>query len=187
VKRGSQPAAVAVIDGADPVLASRPKTSSAAKVTASGAAKTVPLLQRSPQQMHADLLQGQWTSRGKPATLLPSEITFCSAAGSDINCWSIPQKTDTKYGKALYKVEAQLGVFEADGSFRLTYRTLVKLLARQGVADDSTPASGADDQSGWQVTQRSMDCELSTDRVVCRGAKGTVREYRKRIAGRASR
>ena len=117
--------------------------------------------------------------------LLPSEITFCSAAGTDINCWSIPQKTDTKYGKALYKVEASLDEFRADGRFRLSYRTLVKLLGSGEVADEVALGSAADDDAGWQVTERSMECELGQgDSVQCRGANGTVRDYRKGSSGK---
>lgn len=165
--------------------ASRPKTTSIPKQVASAPVSVIAEPARSPEQLRKELLQAQWTSRGKPATLLPSEITFCSAAGTDINCWSIPQKTDTKYGKALYKVEASLDGFGADGRFRLSYRTLVKLLGSDEVADEAALGSAADDDTGWQVTERSMECELGQgDSVQCRGANGTVRDYRKGSSGK---
>jgi hypothetical protein len=169
---------------ANPVPGSRPKVASVAKPVASAAAEIVAPPVRSPEQLRKDLLQGQWVSRGKPATLLPSEITFCSAAGTAISCWSVPQQTDTKYGKAVYKVEANLNGFEADGGFRLSYRTLVKLLGSEAAADAAALRRAADDDAGWQVTERSMECKLSqADSVQCRGANGTVRDYRKSSSG----
>jgi hypothetical protein len=168
----------------NPVSSSRPKIASVPKPAASAAAAIVAEPVRSPEQLRKDLLQGQWVSQGKPATLLPSEITFCSAAGTAINCWSVPQQTDTKYGKAVYKVEANLNGFEADGGFRLSYRTLVKLLGSEAAADEAALRNAADDDAGWQVTERSMECELSqADSVQCRGANGTVRDYRKSSSG----
>mgnify|MGYP000246475338 FL=1 len=168
----------------NPVPGSRPKIASVAKPVASAAAEIVAPPVRSPEQLRKDLLQGQWVSRGKPATLLPSEITFCSAAGTAINCWSVPQQTDTKYGKAVYKVEANLNGFDADGGFRLSYRTLVKLLGSEAAADEAALRNATDDDAGWQVTERSMECELGqADSVQCRGANGTVRDYRKSSAG----
>jgi hypothetical protein len=167
-----------------PVPASRPKIASVPKQVASAAANVIAEPVRSPEQLRNDLLHGQWASRGKPATLLPSEITFCSAAGTAIKCWSVPQKTDTKYGKAVYKVEASLGNFDADGGFRLSYRTLVKLLDAEAASDEAALRSAADDDVGWQVTERSMDCKLMQgDSVQCRGANGTVRDYRKSSSG----
>jgi putative secretion ATPase (PEP-CTERM system associated) len=168
----------------NPAPASRPKIASVPKPVASAAADIVAEPVRSPEQLRKNLLQAQWVSQGKPATLLPSEITFCSAAGTAINCWSVPQQTDTKYGKAVYKVEANLDGFEADGGFRLSYRTLVKLLGSEAAADEAALRNAADDDAGWQVTERSMECELGpADSVQCRGANGTVRDYRKSSAG----
>jgi hypothetical protein len=174
------------------VPASRPKTVSAPTQLASAPAnlesEPEPEFNLSPEQVRSDLLQGQWTSQGKPATLLPSEITFCSAAAINITCWSAPQKTDTKYGKALYKVEARLDGFGADGGFRLTYRTLVKLLESEEVSDTTALGRAADDDAGWQVTERTMECELiQGDSVQCRGANGIVRDYRKVVAGNEPR
>jgi hypothetical protein len=169
----------------NPVPGSRPKIASVPKQIASAAADIAAEPVRSPEQLRKDLLQGQWTSRGKPATLLPSEITFCSAAGTAISCWSVPQKTDTKYGKAVYKVEANLNGFDADGGFRLSYRTLVKLLGSEAASDEAALRSAADDAAGWQVTERSMDCALSQgNSVQCLGANGTVRDYRKSGSGK---
>ena len=74
--------------------------------------------------------------------------------------------------------------FDADGGFRLSYRTLVKLLGTEAAADEAALRNAADDDAGWQVTERSMECELGqADSVQCRGANGTVRDYRKSSAG----
>jgi len=170
--------------GAVPV--SRPKTASAPVAVASVSPEVVdvaPEPQRSPDQLRRILLQGQWTSQGKPASLLPSEITFCSAAGDKVKCWSVPQKTNTKYGKALYKIEATLYAFSAKGGFELSYRTLVKLVDSEETAEDPVLGGAGDDDTGWQVTERSMSCELSqSDRVLCSSATGTVRDYRRVLA-----
>ncbi len=171
-----------------PAPASRPKLASVPKQVASAPAGVIAEPAPSPEQLRKDLLEGQWTSRGKPATLLPSEITFCSAAATVINCWSVPQKTDTKYGKALYKVEARLNGFDADGGFRLSYSTLVKLVGSEAASDETALRSAADDDVGWQVTERSMDCKLvQGDSVQCRGSNGTVRDYRRSSSGNTAR
>ena len=173
---------------ANPVPASRPKTAAAPLASAQAdVAAVTPALPSSPDQLRRLLLQGQWTSQGKPASLLPSEITFCSAAGADIKCWSVPRKTTTKYGNALYKVEATLSGFSADGEFQLAYRTLVKLVDSAETADGVLLRGAADDDTGWQATERSMRCELSqSDQVLCRSATGTVRDYRRAGSGSKS-
>ncbi len=120
------------------------------------------------------LLEGQWTSRGKPASLLPSDVTLCRDEDSELNCWSVPRNVDTRYGEAVYKVEATLHDFSADGNFRIAYRTLVRLLGAAG--GDKTTGDAADDN--WQVSEYSMRCQLSfPTQVSCRDDKGTVRDY----------
>ena len=93
------------------------------------------------------MLEGQWSSRGKPASLLPSEITFCSSQGEEqIGCWSVPQNIKTKYGPAIYKVETSMKGFSA-GSFKLSYRTLVKLVDAD--ATDEAKEKAASSPDGW--------------------------------------
>lgn len=127
-------------------------------------------------QVKSALLGGQWNSRGKPAVLLPSEITYCKSAGEHINCWSVPQDINTKFGPALYKVEGTLQDFSAQGSFRLSYRTLVRLVdsdARQGTNTETASAEGR-----WQITEHAMSCELTQpDNIRCRDEKGITRTY----------
>jgi type II secretory pathway predicted ATPase ExeA len=131
---------------------------------------------RSLKQLRSALLEGQWTSRGKPASLLPSEITFCSSQGEDrIGCWSVPQNIGTKYGPALYKVETSMKGFSA-GSFKLSYRTLVKLVDADATEDAKEKAASSPD--GWQVSEHSMQCQLTKpDTVLCRDKKGVTRNY----------
>lgn len=134
-------------------------------------ASTVPDLRTS-------ILHAKWDSRGKPAILLPSDTTYCKEESKRIRCWSVPQKTRTKYGPAIYKVEATLEGFSAGGEFRLSYRTLVRLTGDE--------AAGKGNDTGWQITEHDMRCRLLNGKVVrCRDGKGVIREYqRKGSAGK---
>jgi len=74
-------------------------------------------------------------------------------------------------------VETTLKGFSA-GSFKLSYRTLVKL----GDVGDSDGAKekAASSKDGWQVTEHSMQCQLTQpDTVLCRDQKGVTRNYRR--------
>lgn len=144
------------------VIASRPKISE-------------PAVKKKPRitanDIKTSLLEGRWVSSNKPASLLPSETTFCNQKQEGISCVSVPQNVKTQYGLALYKVESQLTRFSAEGLFEMSYRTLVKL-----VGDKASGAAAQD----WQVTEYAMSCQLDgTDRVSCLDGKGITREYRR--------
>ena len=71
------------------------------------------------------------------------------------------------------KVEATLQDFSAAGKFRLSYRTLVRL-----VGDNVSGTDSGSDR--WQVTEDSMNCHLThLSKILCHGEKGTKREYRR--------
>ena len=72
----------------------------------------------------------------------------CFASGTAVSCFSVARHTETKYGNAVYKVEANLDGFDADGGFRLSYRTLVKLLGSEAAADQAALRNAADDDAG---------------------------------------
>jgi hypothetical protein len=60
------------------------------------------------------------------------------------------------------------------GDFRITYRTLVKLL-ESGNANKIVADTGGDN---WQVSEYTTTCKLtSQNRVSCRDEKGVVRDY----------
>jgi hypothetical protein len=119
---------------------SQPKITVAAVTAAAKPERSTKKGALSQNKIRSALLEGQWTSQGKPASLLPSEITFCNSQGEDrIGCWSVAQNIDTKYGPALYKVETTLKGFSS-GSFKLSYRTLVKLVAA-GTSAANIPCS----------------------------------------------
>lgn len=166
--RGSSPKISAVPSTAAPVPSRRPTE---VPSVAAAAPPSVPKVDRR-AQLRSTLLQGQWTSQGKPASLLPSDITLCKAEGNLISCWSVPRNIDTKYGEAVYKIEARLVDFSNNDSFKVSYRTLVRLV------DGSTGAEGDDDSGGWQVSENAMTCRLlHPDMVSCRDKQGVVREY----------
>ena len=124
------------------------------------------------------LLEGRWSSEGKPAAHLPSEITYCQAQGEVINCWSVPQYVTRPGGAALQKVETTLQDFASAGSFRLSFRTLVKSpdAARAG---DANPQSTPADQQ-WQVSEQVMVCRFSQLKsVLCRDVKGNTMHYQR--------
>jgi type II secretory pathway predicted ATPase ExeA len=122
------------------------------------------------------LLQGRWSSAGKPASLLPSESTSCREQPAGLICNSVPQNVKTQYGLALYKVETQLSEFSPEGHFELAYRTLVRLV------DGASLKQSASDDGGWQITEYSMSCTLAdNNRVSCLDGKGVTREYRRSL------
>ena len=122
------------------------------------------------------MLEGSWSSRGKPASLLPSGNTFCSRQESLVTCKSVPQNIKTRYGLALYKVETQLSGFSPQGHFEMSYRTLVKLVKPGAAGSESL----APDSKDWQISDYSMSCKLSdAGRVSCVDGKGVVREYQR--------
>ena len=124
----------------------------------------------------AALLEGSWSSRGKPASLLPSDSTFCNREGNTIRCQSVPQNVKTQYGLALYKVETRLSGFSPQGHFEMSYRTLVKLIKPGAARRESL----VPDNKDWQISSYSMSCTLSNARQVsCVDGKGVVREYQK--------
>ncbi|MEA3242720.1 MAG: AAA family ATPase, partial [Pseudomonadota bacterium] len=139
--------------------ASQPKITVAAATAAAKPERSTKKGALSQNKIRSALLEGQWTSQGKPASLLPSEITFCNSQGEDrIGCWSVAQNINTKYGPALYKVETTLKGF-SDGSFKLSYRTLVKLVDAGASAGAKEKAASSKD--GWQVTEHFMQCQLT--------------------------
>jgi len=159
---------------AHPPVASKPRTP--VRVATAPKIKTAP--KRSPlDQLKAALLEGQWSSRGKPASLLPSSVTYCNSQGVRIACLSVPQDINTKYGAALYKVETTLQRFSEGNNFKLSYRTLVKLL---GDDSDSSRDAALSSDAGWQISEYSMSCQLTQpDQVQCRDKKGVTRDYRR--------
>ena len=158
--------------------ASQPKITVAAATAAATPERGTKKGALSQNKIRSALLEGQWTSQGKPASLLPSEITFCNSQGEErIGCWSVAQNINTKYGPALYKVETTLKGFSS-GSFKLSYRTLVKLVDAGASASAKDKAAASKD--GWQVTVHSMQCQLTQpDTVMCRDKKGVTRNYRR--------
>ena len=159
-----------------PPVSSKPQAP--VRVATAPRIKTAP--KRSPlEKLKAALLEGQWDSRGKPASLLPSKVTYCNSQGKHIACLSVPQDINTKYGAALYKVETTLQRFSEGNNFQLSYRTLVKLLSDD--SDGSREAALSSD-TGWQVSEYSMSCQLTKpDQVQCRDKKGVTREYQRSI------
>ena len=125
-------------------------------------------------QVKSLLLAGRWNNEGKPAVLLPSELTYCEAREKHIKCWSVPQNSNTEEGLALYKVEATLQGFSTGGGFQISYRTLVKLVGGDGGADPSL------DEGRWQATEHAMTCRLiQADWVQCRDEKDVTRDYQR--------
>ena len=162
-------AAAASMPASVPIVASQPKTSAPAPkkkpLTTAGDIKGI-------------LLSGRWSSSSKPASLLPSEATFCDERADGIHCISVPQNVKTQYGLALYKVESTLSGFSSEGLFEMSYRTLVKLVGSDAAGNRQT--AGGVSENGWQVTEYAMSCKLADDnRVSCLDGKGITREYRR--------
>ena len=158
-----------------PPLSSKPRTP--VRVATAPKIKTAPKKRSPLELLKAALLEGQWDSRGKPASLLPSKVTYCNSQGERIACQSVPQDIKTKYGPALYKVETTLKEFSAEKTFQLSYRTLVKLLSSDS---DKAREAALSSNTGWQVSEYSMSCHMKwPDQVLCRDKKGVTRDYRR--------
>ncbi len=163
------------------VLPAPPATNQVASVTASSLTTGGNLTsqpKRQPQftadKMKRIILQGRWSSAGKPASLLPSEATFCRRQSGGLSCNSVPQNVKTQYGLALYRVETKLSRFSPEGHFEMAYRTLVRLI------DDDASTLPTSDDDGWQITDYSMSCTLAGENEVsCLDGKGITREYRR--------
>lgn len=161
VVKGSVPKSV-------PKIASAPPIAAAAAV--SPREQTISRRDR----LKSALLQGEWTSAGNPASLLPSDVTLCKREIADIICRSVPRNVNTKYGEALYKVEATLQDFTDGGEFQVSYRTLVRLLDGRSNATADTNS----DSEHWQISVHAMSCRLiQADKVSCRDEKGVTRDY----------
>jgi hypothetical protein len=131
-----------------------------------------------PDEVKKTLLEGRWSSAGKPATLLPSELTYCNSRVGKISCVSVPQNVKTQYGLALYKVETTLNGFSAEGLFEMSYRTLVKLVGSESAEGGGQIAGAGKD--GWQISEYAMSCKLSdADQVSCVDGKGISRRYQR--------
>ena len=172
----SQPAAASL---PAPIVSPAPKRTPAPTLVATAPRSGLGTSVTGGDQLRSALLGGQWNSHGKPAVLLPSEITYCKSDEQRIRCWSVPQNINTKFGPALYKVEGTLQDFSADGGFRLAYRTLVRLVGadtRSNTSKEATPST----EGRWQVTEHAMRCELlQPDNIRCRDEKGVTRNYRR--------
>jgi type II secretory pathway predicted ATPase ExeA len=173
--RAQQPVRAERADNTVPaeVRPSRPKITPAPTVVASAPAIVPQETVSRRDRLKTALLGGAWNSQGKPASLLPSDITLCKRERSNISCQSVPQNVNTKYGEAVYKVEATLKDFSEGGEFLVSYRTLVRLL--KGGGDKAAENSGS---GGWQVSEHAMSCRLiNAENVSCRDQKGATRDY----------
>jgi type II secretory pathway predicted ATPase ExeA len=163
------------------VAASRPTTkkpepapqqiAKADTATAQSAARPA---RKSAAEVKDILLKGRWSSSGNPATLLPSQKTYCHTQVGNISCVSVPQNVKTQYGPALYKVNTTLSGFAAGGHFEMSYRTMVRLVSE----DSAEPPGDTDKDQNWQVTEYAMSCELEdAEMVSCLDGKGITRRY----------
>ncbi len=172
----SRKTAVPVKKPAPPAAPVKPRAP--VRVATTATPRVVP--KRSPRErLRAMLLEGQWSSRGKPASLLPSKVTYCNSQGEQLACLSVPQNIKTRYGPALYKVETTLKGFADGNRFQLSYRTLVKLLKDDS---DSAREAALSTETGWQISEYTMSCRLARpDQVLCRDDKGVTRDYRRSV------
>jgi len=180
VSTAPAPAAATVVK-AKPSSAPAPTT--VAKAEPQAAMSHAKRAETTAEAVKKALLDGRWSSSGKPASLLPSDTTYCTSRVGEITCLSVPQNVKTQYGLALYKVETTLNGFSADGLFEMSYRTLVRLVSSQS-AKGGSAASGAGND-GWQVSNYAMSCTLTGgSEVSCVDGKGITRRYQRSGARR---
>jgi len=143
----------------------------------SASREAAPVNVRKKRTPKAILLAGNWKSRHKPATLLPSSLNRCTDRGEAVECVSGLQTAMTQHGKVKYQVETTLSGFTPEGRFQVHYQTKVAL------AGSDTERGGQGEHGGkpkWQITDHYTNCRLVEDNtVICSGEKGQPREYRR--------
>jgi TPR repeat protein len=130
------------------------------------------------KQVKSYLLSGQWTSDGKPATLLPSNLNICRDRGERVICLSLPQQVETSGGAVAYQVKTLLHDFSPDGTFQVEYLARVARLDQD--AAQITRLLAAQDDSDWGISSHSTRCRLvSKTSVTCSSGESGEREYRR--------
>ena len=71
---------------------------------------------------------GNWLLAGKPAEVLPSDISVCQTRGNAIICESDEQEEEKKYGVVSFKINTEILNFNNEGEFSIEYQKNVTLI-----------------------------------------------------------
>jgi len=125
-----------------------------------------------------DLLTGNaWYSAGKPAELLPSDVTTCKEDGERLVCESKELEVDESYGVVSYKMKVIINDFNKLGEFNTEYQQDVTLIFPN---DPDDPELQIPIDYGLQKRQL-MRCKLKDSALLCyRGDKREKVAYEKR-------
>jgi len=74
------------------------------------------------------LTRHAWVLAGKPAELLPSEVTTCQLDGERLVCESKELEVDESYGVVTYKMKVVINDFNNSGEFNTEYQKDVTLI-----------------------------------------------------------
>lgn len=123
------------------------------------------------------LTSNAWYSGGKPAELLPSELTSCKQDGERLVCESKELEIDESYGVVSYKMKVVINDFNRLGEFNTEYQKDVTLIFPN---DPDDPDLLIPIEYGLQKRQL-MRCKATDARLVCyRGDKREKVAYEKR-------
>lgn len=106
---------------------------------------------------------GNWRRAGKPAGVLPSDISVCKPRGNSIICASDEQKVEEKYGTVSYKESAELQDFNSEGEFNVEYQRNVTLIFP---SEPDNPKLVIPIEYGLQKKEL-MRCKLDNNEIVC--------------------
>lgn len=149
-----------------PVVAPKPKAEVkivAQKVSPPPARKPAKQISKKTRYARAVVSSGNWRLAGKPADLLPSDISVCQARGDKIICESDEQEKEEKYGVVSYKMNAEILNFNNDGEFSVEYQKNVTLIFP---SDPDNPELVIPINYGLQKKEL-MRCKLVDTEIAC--------------------
>ncbi|NNG14442.1 MAG: hypothetical protein HKM22_04715, partial [Gammaproteobacteria bacterium] len=105
-----------------------PKRVVAKNASTPAPAKPVKKASKKARYARAVVSTGNWRLAGKPADLLPSDISVCQTRGDKIICESDEQEVEEKYGAVSYKMNSEILGFNSEGEFNVEYQKNVTLI-----------------------------------------------------------
>lgn len=164
VRAQSAPVAVAPAPVAAKPVAPKPAQKVVAKKAPAQAPQaTTAQLDKKARYTRAVVSTGNWRLAGKPAGVLPSDISVCKPRGDNIICASDELQVEEKYGTVSYKVSAELQAFNSEGEFNVEYQRNVTLIFP---SEPDNPKLVIPIEYGLQKKEL-MRCKLIKNEIAC--------------------
>lgn len=159
VRSQSAPVVVAPAPAAPKSVVAKP----AEKVVAKKASAPSAELDKKAIYTRAVVSTGNWRLAGKPAGVLPSDLSVCKPRGDIIVCASDELQVEEKYGTVSYKVSAELQAFNGEGEFNVEYQRNVTLIFP---SEPDNPQLLIPIEYGLQKKEL-MRCKLINNEIAC--------------------